>query len=265
MKNKDVLIIIPAYNEAMTIGALLDALEKPEISRFADVLVMNDASTDRTSAIVRERGHHVVTHIYNLGYGSGLQLGYKYAIRHNYKYVIQMDADGQHDASNVRTLYKELVTPDENGNTPDIVLGSRLIPGAPPYPMSGIRRFASGLFSKVIKLFTKKKIYDTTTGLQGLNRSAFGFYSQFNHFDDKYPDANMLIQMLMLGFSVKEIPALMHTREVGKGMHSGLKPIIYMIRMVYSMLAVWLRVKLFKQDKEMAARAKNFSKEKESR
>lgn len=257
MKKKEVLIIIPAYNEASTIGSLLDELEKPEISHYADILVMNDASTDGTSDIVRKRGHAVVTHIYNLGYGSGLQLGYKYAKRNDYKYVIQMDADGQHDASNVKLLYKALTTPDENGNTPDIVLGSRLIPGAPEYPMSRIRRFASGLFSLVIKIFTHKKIYDTTTGLQGLNKSAFGFYSKYNHFDDKYPDANMLIQMLMLDFRVKEIPALMHTRAVGKGMHSGLKPVVYMIRMVYSMIAVWLRVKLFKQDKEEAAHAKN--------
>lgn len=256
-KKKDVLIIIPAYNEASTIGKLLDELEKPEIAHYADVLVMNDASTDGTSDIVRKRGHAVVTHIYNLGYGSGLQLGYKYAKRNNYKYVIQMDADGQHDVTNIKPIMKALTTPDENGNTPDIVLGSRLIPGAPPYPMSGLRKFASGLFSGIIKLFTHQKIYDTTTGLQGLNRSAFGFYSQFNHFDDKYPDANMLIQMLMLDFRVKEIPALMHSRSVGKGMHSGLKPIVYVIRMVYSMIAVWLRVKLFNEDKETAARAKN--------
>ncbi len=263
MKKKDVLIIIPAYNEASTIGSLLDELEKPEISHYTDILVMNDASTDRTSDIVRARGHAVVTHIYNLGYGSGLQLGYKYAKRHGYKYVIQMDADGQHDPSNVKNIYKALTTPDENGNTPDIVLGSRLIPGAPPYPMSGVRRFASGLFSRIIKMFTHQKIYDTTTGLQGLNRSAFGFYSQFNHFDDRYPDANMLIQMLMLDFRVKEIPALMHTRSNGKGMHSGLKPIVYMIRMVYSMIAVWCRVKLFKADKETTLRAKNISKKQE--
>ena len=105
MKEKEVLIIIPAYNEEANIEKVLDDLEKPEIASFADVLVMNDASSDATNWIVKARGHAVVTHVFNLGYGSGLQIGYKYAIRKGYRYVIQMDADGQHDVCNVRTLY----------------------------------------------------------------------------------------------------------------------------------------------------------------
>lgn len=91
-KKKEVLIIIPAYNEEKTITALLEQLEKPEISELADVLVMNDASLDSTNWITKRRNHAVVTHVFNLGYGSGLQLGYKYAVRKKYQYVIQMDS-----------------------------------------------------------------------------------------------------------------------------------------------------------------------------
>ena len=79
--NKDLLIIIPAYNEAQTIEDLLKKLEMPEIAEIADVLVMNDASADSTNRITKSRKHAVVTHVFNLGYGSALQLGYKYAIR----------------------------------------------------------------------------------------------------------------------------------------------------------------------------------------
>ena len=105
MKEKEVLIIIPAYNEAANIGKVLDQLEKPEISDIADILVMNDASVDATNWLVKVRGHALVTHVFNLGYGSGIQLGYKYAVRRGYKYVIQMDADGQHDVCNIPLLY----------------------------------------------------------------------------------------------------------------------------------------------------------------
>ena len=111
---KEVLIIIPAYNEEENISKVLDRLEQPEIAEFADILVMNDASSDNTNWIVKARHHAVVTHVFNLGYGSALQLGYKYAIRCNYRYVIQMDADGQHDAGNLINLYRALKTPDEN-------------------------------------------------------------------------------------------------------------------------------------------------------
>ena len=100
MREKELLIIIPAYNEEKNIAPLLEQLAEPEISSYADVLVVDDASTDSTRDIVQRYGFPVVSHVYNLGYGSGLQSGYKYAVLKGYSYVIQMDADGQHVASN---------------------------------------------------------------------------------------------------------------------------------------------------------------------
>ncbi len=246
MKKKDLLIIIPAYNEEANIEPVLDALEAPEISSVADVLVMNDNSSDRTSIIAKERNYPVVSHVFNLGYGSGLHIGYKFAIRRGYSYVIQMDADGQHDVSNVMRIYKELKTPDENGNYPDIILGSRFVEGASEFPVSTLKKFAFWLFRGMIKLGTGQKIMDPTTGLQGLSRRMTLFYSQFNHFDDRYPDANMIMQSILLGFYVREIPATMHTRSSGTSMHSGLKPAIYMIWMFFSILATEFRIKVLK-------------------
>ncbi len=248
MEEKSVLIIIPAYNEGKNIGAFLEQLEQPEIREIADILVMNDASTDNTGEIVRARGHKVVTHVYNLGYGSGLQVGYKYAARRGYRYIIQMDADGQHDVSNVKALYERLITADENGKCPDIVLGSRFVEGSVTYPISFVKRVAYVLFRMLIRVGTGRKIMDPTTGLQGLSRRAFTFYSGYTHFDDRYPDANMIMQMMLLGFRVEEVPAVMHTRVEGISMHSGLKPILYMFRMIFSMIAVWVRIKLFHVD-----------------
>ena len=247
-KKKEVLIIIPAYNEGKTIGALLEKLKQPEIAEFADVLVMNDASRDNTAQVVREHGHTVVTHVFNLGYGSGLQVGYKYAERNDYRYVIQMDADGQHDVSNISKLYERLKTADENGKYPDIVLGSRFVEGSISFPVSALKKVAFVLFRFLIKLGTGKKIMDPTTGLQGLSRRAFSFYSTYGHFDDKYPDANMIMQMLLLGFRIEEIPAVMYARTEGVSMHSGLKPVIYMFRMMFSIIAVWVRIRLYKVD-----------------
>lgn len=246
--NKDLLIIIPAYNEAKNIGAFLDKLEEPEIANIADILVMNDASKDNTAEIVRQRNHAVVTHVFNLGYGSGLQVGYNYALRKGYKYVIQMDADGQHDACNILTIYQALVQQDESGKCPDIVLGSRFLEGSVTFKISKMKKIAIKLFRFLIKLGTGKKILDPTTGLQGLNQRAIRYYAGYGHFDDKYPDANMIMQMLMLGFRVSEVPAVMHARTEGVSMHSGLKPIKYMFRMMFSIIAVWIRVKLYKVD-----------------
>ena len=247
-KKKEVLIIIPAYNEEKTITALLEQLEQPEIAELADVLVMNDASSDSTNWITKRRNHAVVTHVFNLGYGSGLQLGYKYAVRKKYQYVIQMDADGQHDICNIPAIYKELTTPDADGNLPDIVLGSRFMEGSTEFPVSAVKKFAFVWFRALLRLGTGKKFTDPTTGLQGLNWRTFLFYSKYNHFDDKYPDANMLMQMSLLGFRIREIPAVMHPRVTGVSMHSGLKPFVYMFRMTFSLMAAWIREKILKMD-----------------
>ena len=239
---KEVLIIIPAYNEQHSIERVLEQLEMPQISSIADVLVINDASTDRTPLLVKERGHLLVSHVFNLGYGSALQLGYKYAIRRGYHYVIQMDADGQHDPCNVRRIYERLKQPD----APDIVLGSRLVAGSESYPIGIAKRAAYLLFRLMIRVCTGKRIADPATGLQGLSRGAGLGYSKRNQFDFTYPDANMIMQMLLLGFQVVEIPSVMHARYTGKSMHSGLKPLIYMFQMTFSMLAVVFRIRVLK-------------------
>lgn len=249
-ERKEVLIIIPAYNEEKNITKVLDKLEAPEIQEFSDVLVMNDASKDATNWVVKGRKHTLVSHVFNLGYGSALQLGYKYAIRRDYKYVIQMDADGQHDVCNVEKIYKELKTKDENGQEPDIVLASRFMPGSTDFQTTAVKKFAYRLFRFMIRTVTGRRIADPTTGLQGLNRRTVLYYSQYGHFDDKYPDANMIMQMLLLGFKIREIPAVMHPRTKGFSMHSGLKPVVYMFRMFFSILAVVFRIKVLELETE---------------
>ncbi len=250
-RQKELLIIIPAYNEAGNIEKLFDKLEQPEIANIADVLVMNDASSDSTNWIVKKRGHTLVTHVFNLGYGSGIQLGYKYAIRRNYRYLIQMDADGQHDVCNIPVIYEKLKSKCADGQFPDIVLGSRFMKGSPEYKSGIAKKIAYRLFRRMIKIGTGRTFTDPTTGLQGLSRRAVLYYSKYNNFDDRYPDANMIMQMTLLGFNLIEIPAVMHFRTEGVSMHSGLKPFFYMFRMTVSIIAVWFRIKVFKIDADI--------------
>ena len=109
-------------------------------------------------------------------------------------------------------------------------------------------KVAFHLFRFMMKAATGRVLADPTTGLQGLSRKAVLYYSKYNNFDDKYPDANMIIQMVLLKFKVVEVPAVMHTRKSGESMHSGWKPIWYMFRMFFSVLAVIFRYKVLKID-----------------
>ncbi len=246
---KELLIIIPAYNEEKNIHKVLGQLEQPEIASIADVLVIDDASQDDTGRIVSARGHRLVRHVFNLGYGSALQLGYQYAERKGYRYVIQMDADGQHDAWDIPVIYEKLKEKNEQGESPDIVLASRFMEQSSHFSFSLMKKLACVMFRALIWLTTGKQIADPTTGYQGLSRSAFCYYAGYGHFDDKYPDANMVLQMMLLGYSIAQIPAQMHARTEGKSMHSGLKPVWYMLRMCFSMLSILFRVKILKLER----------------
>lgn len=252
---KELLIIIAAYNEENNIRKVLTQIEKLGLSVAADIIVINDASTDSTSRVVKELRCPMISQTFNTGYGCVLQTGYKYAVRHGYRYVIQMDGDGQHDVYNIPVLYKKLKEADGNGRYPDIVLGARFMEGSSDFPVSLPRKIAYSMFRGMIRLVTGERFSDPTTGLQGLSREAFSYYSEYNHFDDKYPDANMLIKMLLLKFKVVEIPAVMHARMDGKSMHSGLKPVWYMLRVMYSIAAIIFQVKVLKMDSEVGLRS----------
>lgn len=254
---KNLLIIIPAFNEEKNIGRVLSELTKiPTVKNRGDILVIDDASLDDTANIARSLGATVVSQVYNMGYGSCLQTGYKYAYRKGYEYVIQMDADGQHNAEDVEKIYEVLKGSDDGaadgsdtvlGNTEkgcsdrpvDIVIGSRFLNG--DYSsVSFLKRAAGKLFGFIIKAATGVRVTDPTSGFQGLNRRTFTYYAGYTNFDDKYPDANVLMNMLMHGYGIVEIPVVMFERREGKSMHSGIKPMGYMFRMVLSLVAVWI-------------------------
>ena len=205
MPRKDTLVIMPAFNEAEAIGVFLDKLTQANVQDMADILIINDGSADDTSQIVKDKGFEIISHIYNLGYGCALQTGYKHAVRKDYEYLIQIDSDGQHDVRNIESLLKALKSQDV-----DIVIGSRFLEGSSTFHISGIKMLAIKLFRSMIKGITHQQVLDPTSGLQGLNRRAFLYYSYYNNFVSDFPDANMIIQMLLNDFKTGEIPAVMH-------------------------------------------------------
>ena len=239
------LILIPAYNEEGSIARVIKNIKK-ECGKV-DILVINDGSRDKTVEVAQKIGAIVVSHIFNMGYGVSLQTGYKYAVEHNYEFIIQMDADGQHDVCNIGTIYDKLT----HGKYPyDIVIGSRFIGERHQSSMKvGIaKKVAIGFFNMAIKLVTRKKFTDPTSGLQGLSRRAFTAYSLYDNFDTNYPDANIITKMLLNGYRLREVPAVMHERKSGVSMHSGLrKNIAYMFTVTLNIVVVVMQFHLIKK------------------
>jgi len=229
MKDK-LLIVIPAYNEAENIGKVMDEIKKD--IKGADILVINDCSKDNTKEIVEKAGVKCISNIFNMRYARAVQVGLKYARDNGYDYVIQMDADGQHIASEAEKLYKEI---KKSGS--DIVIGSRYLVDT-GYPCPFFRKVGTKFFAGMIKIFTGKKIADPLSGFQCLNKDVINYYAGCGNYPE-YPDANLVIEMLLKGYKISEIPVKMRLRENGVSMHSGImKPIKYMITQFYTCIVL---------------------------
>ena len=248
-RRRELLVIIPAFNEEKNLPGLFRQMKEAGVEEFADVLVIDDGSSDGTYRRVRELGGTCVRCIFHQGYGGALQTGYKYAVEKGYSYVIQADADGQHDMCNIAPLYRALQEKDGCGRQPDLVLGSRFLPGSSSFPVSRVKMLVIGSFRLILRAAAGQRITDPTTGLQGMNARVLSLYSGYGYFDHEYPDANIIMQMLLLGFQVREIPAVMHVRAAGRSMHSGLRPLVYLYRMVFSMSAVYIRGRLLGRER----------------
>lgn len=235
---KKFLVVLPAHNEEAAVGKVLDDILNLPLRDKFDVLVVNDGSVDNTEEVCRMRDVTVITHIFCMGYGAALKTAYKYARENGYEYVIQLDADGQHDVQNVVSLYDVLISE----GSPDIVIGSRFLQGSVAFHTPAHKKLVIRIFRGLIHLATKQKITDPTSGLQGIKRRAFCFYAKYNYFSIDFPDANMIIQMLMNDFSLGEIPAVMYPRTIGVSMHHGLiRPAKYLIKVGLSIFAIYFR------------------------
>lgn len=232
MKDK-VLVVIPAYNEADNIEKVLKEIKKD--IKYADILVINDCSKDNTREIVEGNKVKCITNVFNMRYAWAVQVGFKYARDNGYDYVIQMDADGQHIASEAEKLYLEI-----KKTNADIVIGSRYLKDM-GYPCPFFRRIGTRFFEFIIKIFTGKRIADPLSGFQCLNREVFSYYAGCGNYPE-FPDANLVIEMLLKGYKISEIPVKMRLRENGVSMHSGFwKPIKYMISQFFTCIVIVIK------------------------
>lgn len=230
---KEVLVIIPSYNEELNIAGVLDGLLR--YKEEVDILVVDDGSFDHTASIVREYPVFLVSHPCNLGYGASLQTGYRFAQQYGYRYVIQFDADGQHDPFYIREMMDRLLAEDA-----DIVMGSRYMDSS-VYSAGKLKGCAVHFFRSLIYLLTKVWVTDPTSGFRGMKRPVFQYYAGSGRFPADYPDADMLLHMIFRNYKIREFSVSMHERRAGVSMHGGIKPVFYMAKMMLSIFVVLVR------------------------
>lgn len=215
-----VLVAIPAYNEEGTIEAVIKGVRQT-LPGF-DLLVVNDGSSDETGEILNRLQVVTATHACNLGYGRAIQTAIKYALDCNYDVLITLDADGQHSPEQILSL----LATNDSGEW-DVLIGSRYV-ATRDYSQTPIgRRIGMRLFSLMVRAITGQRIYDTTSGLKLIKRTAFEPLTHW-HFIDFHAEA--IVYLLRLGYRIVEAPITAAERTHGVSMYSWLSHITYPLK-----------------------------------
>lgn len=221
-----ILVIVPAYNEEDSILNTVNDIKKshPEV----DVLVINDASKDRTKEILRESNIKHLDIPINLGIGGGVQSGYLYAFEHGYEIAVQMDGDGQHPASEL----SKILLPIENDEA-DMVVGSRFVVKN-GFQSSALRRVGIKFLSLLIYICTKQRVLDVTSGFRAVNSRYIEIFSK--EYAQDYPEPEALVLAANKNARIYEVPVIMRERQGGKSSISPVKSVYYMIKVSLAIL-----------------------------
>jgi glycosyltransferase involved in cell wall biosynthesis len=231
----DTLVFIPAWNEEANLPAVLEALrdELPD----ADILVVDDGSTDRTAEVAREHGAQVHSLGFNQGLRFGIAAGYRFALDHGYAYCGRVDADGQHPAHELKRLLA-LVRADEC----DVAVGSRFVSGdgyAPyRYAPSTSRRFGTAVLRRAMGAALGQPFGDATSGLYAVNRKALPFLAV--PFTSRAPEVEALIRITDAGLRLREVPVTMEARASGESKLRGSKAVKLVLTVAGTLIAARL-------------------------
>jgi glycosyltransferase involved in cell wall biosynthesis len=231
---RDVLIIVPAFNEAASIGDVISELK----SHSYDILVVSDGSTDATGRIARTCGARVLDLPINLGVGGALRAGFRFAVAENYKAVVQVDADGQHPADEIADLITAA-----NEHEAHMVIGSRFISAGTSMQVGAIRRIVMRVLARSSSKATGITITDTTSGFRIITQpllSKFALSFPTNYLGDTY---EAVVAAGRAGYKVVEIPAALRERAAGESTASIYQSVSFTIKgLVVALLRLHRRI-----------------------
>ena len=216
----DLLIVMPAWNEREALPQTLDevASKVPQ----ADVLVVDDGSTDGTGSVARAHGARVLTLPYNLGVGGAMRAGFRYGVEHGYRVVVQVDADGQHDPAELPLLLAGL-------SGADVVVGARFADRG-EYRVRGPRRWAMKLLSVTVSAVAGTRLTDTTSGFRAANAVATEFFSRNYPAEYLGDTVESLVLASRAGLIVRQVPVRMRPRQAGQPSQADWKAALYLFR-----------------------------------
>ena len=222
-----VCAVIPAYNEAATIGGIIRETRK----HIDTIFVVDNGSTDNTAEIARDSGAKVIDCSAKRGYGVAQYAGQQAAMQNGFDYILQLDADGQHDPSYIPKLLEAAQSGDY-----DIVLGSRFLSDSYKN-LSLVRKIGIVFYSKVVSFLGRARVTDVTSGFKVYKASSLKKLSKPS---DVNPAVEQMLEIAKKGMAIKEIPVEMPARSAGESDFNLRKFVLYPFKAIWLILKVML-------------------------
>lgn len=220
------LAIVPAYNEAACVGAVVDEIRAADPGMV--ILVVDDGSRDGTAAVARARGARVVSLPFNLGIGGAVQTGYRYACERGFDVAVQVDADGQHDATELAALLAPVLAGEA-----DVAVGTRFAGVARAYRAPLARRVGIALFARAISGITGQRVTDTTSGFRAANRRAIALFA--DDYPHDYPEVEATVMAVKERLRLVEVPVSMRERAAGRSSITAARSVYYMAKVLVAL------------------------------
>ena len=221
--DRSLLAVVPAYNEAGTIGRVLSEVQ--EHAPDWDILVVDDGSTDATGTVAEAAGTRLLRLPFNLGIGGAVQSGFRYALENGYDYMVQVDADGQHDPSEIPSLVSVM----REDPRIDMVCGSRFLEDL-RYEGPISRRTGIHLFAFLLSRIIGQRVTDPTSGFRLYNRQAIALFAR--DYPHDYPEVEAVLMVHFHRLTMKEVGVRMFKRGGGASSIGSGKSVYYMVKVL---------------------------------
>ena len=194
-------IVIPAYNEAERLTSTLCALEAHPAASDAELIVVDDGSTDRTAEVAHSLlddrpGAQVISLAENRGKGAAVRTGVAAATG---SIIVFMDADLATDLSALQVVLAAL-------ECADVVVGSRAVPGAVVHDTTLGRAVMGRSFNRMVRVMGRVGVHDTQCGFKAFRADAAHLIFGVSRVDGFAFDAEALVHARILGFCIREVP-----------------------------------------------------------